>query len=141
MSSYMTAQGLLKTLILTATTTFVTGSVTEGDYRVLDSGYTNSCVLLPGQIPNIDTAGMVREQTWVCIADVFTKFVNDGSYSTFGSTRDALVATIDAAPCLSAAYFVMGISSEGDPQEVYDTNGGGPYFVTQRLRITIQENV
>lgn len=139
--SYMTAQGLLKTLILNASTTFVSGSVTEGDYRVLDSGYTNSCVLLPGQVPNFDTAGMVREQVWECIADVFTKFVDDTSYSTFGATRDAMITTIDAAPCLSATYFVMAISSDGEPRDVFDTSGGGPYFVTQRLRITIQENV
>lgn len=141
MTAYMTAQGLLKTLILTAGATFVSGSVTEGDYRVLDSGKTNMVVLIPGSVPSIDTAGMVREQTWECIADVFTKFVDDTSYSTFGTVRDTLISTIDAAPCLSATYFVTAISSDGEARDVFDTQGGGPYFVTQRLRITIQENV
>ena len=141
MTAYMTAQGLLKTLILTATSTFAAGSVTEGDYRVLDSGVTNSVVLLPGSVPNIDTAGMTREQNWECIADVFTKFVDDTSYSTFGTVRDTLISTIDAAPCLSATYFVMGISSDGEARDVEDIQGSGPYFVTQRLRIAIQENV
>jgi hypothetical protein len=140
MSGYMPGQALLKATLLTCES-LERGSVTEGDVRVLDSGIINSCVLFPGGIPEYDTAGLRREQIWNCIADLFTKFIDDSSYSAFGTLRDAVIATLDAGAGLSASYFVTSIVSDGDPIELYDKQGGGPFFITQRLRITIQENM
>jgi len=53
--SYMAAQALLKTLILTDSTNFPTGSVSEGDFRILDSGLSNLAILLPGALPEYNT--------------------------------------------------------------------------------------
>lgn len=137
--SYMTAQGLLKTLLLTCPS-FGVSDVTEGDLRIQDTGSTNLCILFPGNLIEYDTAGMIHEHTWEAFADLFTKFVDDTSYNTFGALRDAVIATIDADPSLSETYFVTAIRGDGDPYEVRDETGGGPYFIGQRLRITIRED-
>jgi len=140
---YMTAQGALKTLLLTitGTTGFGANDVSEGDLRILDSGSTNLAVLFPGSVPPYDTAGMVREHEHEAIVDLFTKFVDDTAYSTFGTLRDAVIDKLDTTKVLSSVYFVTSIVSDGDPVELYDKQGGGPFFITQRLRLTIVEEV
>lgn len=138
--SYMTAQGLIKTLLLT-NTNLVSGSVTEGDYRVLDSSYTNSAVLLPGSVPSYDTSGMTRSQQWTCILDLFCRFVDDTSYASFGTLRDSVMDTIIAAPCLSAVYTITEITTDGDPVDINYKDGSGPVYVSQRLNLSIEENV
>ena len=140
MSAYMTAQGLLKTLLLTCTS-FGASDVTEGDLRVLDSGSTNTAIIFPGSVPIYDTAGMERQHEWVAIVDLFTKFVDDTSYSTFGTLRDAVITKIEAAPAMSASFFITELSSDGDPIEVFDRQGAGPFFITQRFLLSIQEQV
>lgn len=139
--TYMAAQALLKTLLLTMTSTFATGDVTEGDLRVLDSASSSVAVLFPGAVPFLDLANMVREHQHEGFLDLYAKFVDDTSYSTFGTLRDSVLATIAGAPCLSGTYFVTGIQSDGDPLDVYDKQGGGPFWITQRLRVTIEEQV
>ena len=138
--AYMTAQGLLKTLLLTVTG-FNTGDVTEGDLRVLDSGTTYKAVLFPGAINQIDLAGMTRTVEYECILDLFCKFTDDTSYSTFGTFRDLVIARLDANPALSADYFMIAMTSQGEPIEIYDRQGAGPFFINQRFAITIQEQV
>lgn len=137
---YMTAQGLLKTLLLT-NGNFPAGTVTEGDLSILDNGITNAAVLFPAGIGNFDLAGMTREQIWEGFIDLYTKFVDDASYSTFGTLRDSVIATLDTTKCLNDTYFMMAIASDGDPVEVYDKQGGGPFFIWQRLRLQINEQV
>jgi len=137
---YMTAQGLLKTLLLT-NSNFGASDVTEGDLSILDRGKTNMAVLFPASLPEYDLAGMVREHEWEGFIDLYTKFISDVSYSAFGTLRDSVVATLDTAKCLSAAYFMMAIASDGDPVEVFDKQGGGPFFIWQRLRLRINEQV
>ena len=137
----MAGQGYLKTLLLTISGSFGASDVTEGDVRVLDSGSTNTAVLFPGAVLPYDTAGMVREHEHEAILDLFTKFVDDTSYSTFGTLRDAVITKFDTTKALSADYFITMIVSDGDPVELYDKQGGGPFFITQRLRITFTEQV
>jgi len=71
----------------------------------------------------------------------YTRFVDDTSYATFGTVRDSLITTIAAAPCLSASYFLTSIVSEEDPNDVFDQQGAGPFFVRQIMRFTIEEQV
>ena len=139
--SYMASQALLKTRLLTLTTYFGATDVTEGDLRTLDNGSTNHAVLFPGGIPVYDTAILARSVAWEGVLDLFTKLVDDTSYSTFGTLRDAVIANLDASPCLDATYWVISITSDGDPEEVYDKMGGGPFFIWQQLRLTITEQV
>ena len=140
--SYMTAQGLIKTLLLTLTSTFPSGSVTEGDLRCLDTGgLTNYAVLFPGAVISYDTAtNDPRTHEWECLIDLFTRFVDDTSYSTFGTLRDTVISKLDTSQALSATYFIMRIESDGDPAELFDKIGGGPFFITQRLRVYFVEN-
>jgi hypothetical protein len=137
---YMTAQGLLKSLLLT-NANFGTNDVTEGDLSILDSGIKNAAVLFPASLVDFDIAGMVRSHTWEGFIDLYTKFEGDGSYSAFGVLRDSVVATLDAEKCLNETYFMTAITSESDPVEVYDKLGGGPFFIWQRLRLSIDEQV
>ena len=139
--SYMGAQTLLKTRLLTLSSYFGSSDVAEGDLRILDNGNTNHIVLFPGGVPVFDTAIMQRSVAWEGVLDLFTKFVDDTSYNTFGTLRDAVIANLDASPCLDATYWVISITSDGDPEEVYDKQGGGPFFVWQQLRLTITEQV
>ena len=137
---YMTAQGLIKTLLLT-NANFGADDVTEGDLRILDRGITNAAVLFPGTIQGLDLAGMVREDAYEGYIDLFTKFTGDEAYNTFGTLRDSVVATLDGGKCLSATHFITAISSDGDPVELYDKENRGPFFIWQRLRLTIMEQV
>ena len=139
--TYMAAQALLKTRLLTITGSFDTGEVTEGDVRILDNNPGNAAVLFPGAIPVYDTSIMQRSVAWEGVLDLFTKFVDDTSYSTFGTLRDAVISNLDASPCLDATYWVISIVSDGDPIELYDQQGAGPFYLWQRLRLTITEQV
>jgi hypothetical protein len=136
--AYMTAQGLLKTLLLTVSG-FSASDVTEGDLRVLDSGTTYKAVLFPGSIPEIDLAGMSRVIEYEAIIDLFVKFTDDTSYSAFGTFRDLVIAKLDALPALSDTYFMTRLNSDGAPIEIFDRQGAGPFFVTQRFIVTIEE--
>jgi hypothetical protein len=124
---------------LTDTTNFVTGSVTEGDYRILDSGYTNACVLLPGSFPEMDLASLKRDIYWEAYADLFTRFVDDTSYTTFGTLRDSVFTIIRANRSLSAVYQMIGISPADEPRDIFNKQGQGPFWIMQRLRIAIVE--
>ena len=140
---YMPAQSLLKTLLLTCTS-FGAADVVEGDERILDRGITNACILYPGALPEYNTARMHRENLYETSLELFTKYTDTTAYATFGTLRDAVLSTLSAAPCLSAGYFITGITGEGEPSEVYEVADGqrrGPYFIMQRLRVAIQENV
>lgn len=140
MSAYMTAQGLLKTLLLT-NSSFGASDVTEGDLRILDSGSTNTAVLFPGSVPTYDVAGMERQHEWTAILDLFKRFVDDTSYSGFGTLRDSVFTTIEAAPALSASFFIYNITSDSEPFEVFDKQGAGPFFIGQRFLLSIMEQV
>lgn len=137
---YMTAQGLLKTLLLTVTG-FNSTDVTEGDYRVLDKNPTYAAVLTPGALPEIDLAGMVRSFAYEGVIDLFTRFVDDTSYSTFGTFRDLVIDKLNDNPALSDTYFMMTLRSDGGMEEVFFKDGGGPFFLVQRLTVTIEEQI
>ena len=48
--SYATCRDAVKTNLLLLTSTFGASDITNGDYRVLDSGSTNAVVMLPGTL-------------------------------------------------------------------------------------------
>lgn len=138
MAGYMPAQSLLKTLLLTCAS-FDTGDVTEGDYRAMDQGRTNIAVITPGSLPEFGTTELTRWHTYDAMVDLFSRWDDFTAYNDFGTLRDAVLSTVNAAPCLDETYSITGIASEGNPTEVYDKQGAGPFFMTQRLRFTIQE--
>lgn len=138
--SYMTAQALLKTLLLT-NSNFGANDVTEADLRILDRGITNGAVLFPAGLPTFDLAGMVREHEYEALIDLYVKFTGDDAYNALGTLRDSVIATLDTAKCLGDTYFMMALASDGDPIEVFDSQNRGPFFIWQRLRLTINEQV
>lgn len=143
MTGYMAAQALLKTLLLTCGS-FGASDVVESDDRILDRGITNACILYPADMPERDLEHMAREKVWQCYADLFTKYVDSTSFSAFGTLRDAVIATLETGRCMTGTYFITQVAGSGAPSEVYERVSGqlmGPYFIVQRLRITIKEQV
>jgi hypothetical protein len=140
--SYMSAQALLKTTIEGASTFFSEGDVVEGDVRILDSGRDNIAIIYPGSIPSHDLMGMRRAIVWEALVDVVKRFSDYSSYNAFGTLRDALVAQLEDRRCMSAAYWIVSIATVEDPVEIGEKgSSAGPFFIMQRLRITIQENI
>ena len=142
--SYMAAQALLKTQLLTLTSTFASTDVTEGDYRILDGGGPTMAVLIPGSIPQIDLAGMDKTILYECIIDLFVRVLNTDStfaHNSLGTARDAIIANLSVDPIGDATYFFIALRSDGEIDGVYDTQNNGPFHLTQRLVLTIQENV
>jgi hypothetical protein len=140
MSGYMAGQALLKTLIAT-NASFAAGSVVEGEISILERGVTNACILFPGTVPELDTDGLTRTVEWECLVDLLTRFTGDASYNAFGTLRDSFLATLQANPCLSDDYFITGVRSEGEPDELTDRRGEVVMFIMQRFRVTIQEQI
>jgi len=136
--SYMTAQGLVKTMLLT-NTNFSADDVTESNIRPLDMGRTNIAVLWPGTFDPIDLESMTKDRGWTVLVDLFTKFSGETSYSAIGTLRDSVIATIEAGRALSSTLIVVGIEADGDPQEVFDRQSAGPFFVVQRMRLNVTE--
>jgi hypothetical protein len=138
--SYMTAQGKLKTLLLT-NSNFSAGDVTEGDLRVLDVGRDNLAVLFPGSVPEYNLASMRRSRAWEGVIELYKRFSDDTTYSNFGTLRDSVFLTIEESNCLDETYFITSILAEGDVVEITDTSGGGPYYVMQMIRVIIEEQI
>ena len=140
MTAYMGAQTLIKT-ILAGVDGLSVSNVTEGDLRVLDAGNTYAAVLFPGSIPGVTLSSMDRVQEYECILDLFIRFDDDTTYTDFGTFRDLVIDALYDDPAPSSTYFLTNLRSDGDPAEVYDKMGAGPFFITQRLVITVQEQV
>ena len=142
--SYMAAQALLKTQLLTLTSTFASTDVTEGDYRILDGGGPTMAVLIPGSIPQIDLAGMNRTQEYECIIELFVRVLNTDTtfaHNSLGTARDAIIANLASDPILSETYFMIMLRSDGEIDGVYDTQNNDPFHLTQRLVVTFQEQI
>lgn len=137
MAGYMPAQAALKTLLLTCAS-FAAGDVTESDSSILDRGRPACCILYPGSVPNYDTAGRVREHQWETIADLATRFTSDADWSTFGALRDEIIAKMDTVKVLGTDYFIVNITTDGDPEKLTGPAGS---IILQALRITINEQV
>jgi len=138
--SHMAAQALVKTLLIT-NSNLGAGTVTEGDYTVLDSGHIYSAVLNPGAFGRHELAEMTRERPWTVLVDLFAKFSDDTTYSALGTLRDSIIETLKGGRCLSSIYVINGIESDQDPQEVFDRQSNGPFFVMQTLRLTLDEYI
>ncbi len=141
--SYVTCSAALKSILLLLTATFSTGDVSEGDYRILDSGRTNLAILNPGSVPTSEIFAKQSRRRWEILLDLYIRFVDDTSYSSFSALRDVVLAQIEAYPTLNlkGRILVEYYQSDGDPSEVVDRQGAGPFFITQRFRVMVQETI
>jgi hypothetical protein len=144
--SYATCRDAVKTQLLAISSRFGASDVTIGDYRVLDSGSTNCAVMRPGSLARNETAAYVTEHEWDVVFDLFTRQVDDASYATFTVLLDDVIARIDAYPKLGTGgaaelLVISGPTTDGDPEDVFDKLGAGPFFITQRVRVRVLEKV
>jgi hypothetical protein len=141
MSGYMPAQAALKTLLLTLTADFPAGTVTEGDQRVHDLGVEKCAILFPGGVPAFDTVSMERQHEYECLLDLFLRYKDHTSYNDFGTLRDTVITLLDATKYVTTTHKITLINTDGDPAELRNKTGGGPFWIYQTLRLTISEDV
>lgn len=144
--SYSSVEAAVLTILQGLTGTFAsTDDVTRGDYRILDSGANANAVLIPGAFEQDGIAeGGARKsvRAWNVLIDLFRKYVDDGTtWTNFETDRDAVMAELELYPTLNSEAGIVGvtISADADPGEVFDEDDGGPFFVWQRMRLTITE--
>lgn len=144
--SYSSVEIAVQTLMQALTGTFAsTDDVSRGDYRILDSGADTLAVLIPGPFEQDGIAeGGARKsvRAWQVLIDLFRQYVDDGTtWTNFETDRDAVLAQIEKYPTLDGESGVVNIviTADADPGEVFDEDEAGPFFVWQRLRLTITE--
>jgi hypothetical protein len=136
--------GLVNESAGAAVTLTIPEIVTRGDYRPLDSGRAAICVILPGRITSNDAASYTIRRTWSIPFDLFHRYTDNGtSEQAFTTLLDEVIARLDTYPTLDneAGVTLVEISTEGDPTDVFDKQGAGPFFMVQTLRATITERV
>jgi hypothetical protein len=147
--TYSTCEIALKAILLEMTSTFKTGDVTLTDYRTLDSGLDathgpNKAILRPGGVTSEMVATLVSGRVWGILIDLFTAYQQDDDWADFKATRELMVRKLETHQVLNildGSVNVTMIASEDDPLEVFDKSGAGPFFITQRFRLTVEERV
>ncbi len=142
--TYAVVEAAVQTL-LQAMTEFANADVTQGDYRRLDDGTNNIAVLTPGAFEQdgVAQAGARKSiRNWNVIIDLFRKYVDDGNtWTNFTATRDALIVQLEKYPSLdsTAGVTLVTMSAGSDPAEIFDDDDNGPFFLFQRIRVTVNE--
>jgi len=150
--SYANIESALKTCLQSVTA--LASTVTQGDYAVLDKGVTDAAVLYPGSVSTSAMAGWQVDVTHDCHIDLFKRFTDEATaHSEFVTLRDNVIAKIldaypdwqnPSTPAATGPYQILGITADGDPQDVRMNVTGvqtGPVFRAQTLTVSIQETL
>jgi len=116
--------------------------VTHGDYSLFDKGVGNFAVLLPGPVSEPVNQARSSIRTWSLYADLFVRFSNEAaSWLSFVTLRSAVIDQLEKYPMLNNSTGVLKIvvSANDDAQGVFDTQGAGPMWFTQRFTIQVTE--
>jgi hypothetical protein len=141
--TYAVIETALQT-ILRELSDFTSADVSLTNYDVLDSGTgsKNKVVLRPGGIAAAPDTFATGTRTWGIYVDIFTIYHSDADWSEFKTMRENVVTKIEAHFPLDIStgqVILKSIESADDPIEVFDRAGGGPFFIMQRLRMTVDE--
>lgn len=129
----------------------LTGNVTQGDYRILDTGVDRAVIVYPGTFTLPAETGMAVRATWELGIQLFVRYSDEGNTHTeFINLREAVLAKIlrefpnTANPLTSVkGYGIINISAENQPQDV-TLNGqpkGVPVFRSQIFIMQVEEFV
>jgi len=142
--SYATVEAGLQTL-LQALSRFEDADVTRGDWRVLDRGGAEKVVLYQGPFV-ADRPGDWSQvhYGWIVYAEVYERYADGGA-----SERSLTAAVQDVLDTVGAYVTLDGLSGVRDAtaergeglQYIYDEDGGGPFFVMERVVIRVEEDV
>ncbi len=146
MSGYDPIEARFLTLLQGLTSVFTNAAqVTRGDWRTLDGGTSPLAVLYPDVIDEGTTwtAG-TTEYIWRIKLDLFERFLNDGTtHISFEQHRDAVLQHMQKYPKLNglAGIVVVGQMSSTEILEVYDKDGGGPFWLLQTFTWPVTEAI
>jgi hypothetical protein len=151
--SYAAIQANVKT-ILAGLTRFagLTAAIVEEDTSVLDRGYSEAIILAPGSFEGLEpqeiSAGFdpLRYRVWNVLINIFERYSTNESATdaAFIALRDAVIAEIEQYPALRDASRMtdyLTLASDGDPADVNNAIGQGPFFKMQVLRLRVRETV
>lgn len=141
--SYATVQTALQTTLRTLPAlASQPEAVVLASSAVLDSGLTPGVILYPGVFDSGDNTGFEIERTWQVAITLFVRYMDEvDAFTAFIKFRDDVVELLDATAVMDAGGLVTfhRVWAAEDVQEVYDTQGGGPFFLMQRLLAEITE--
>ena len=141
-ASFTVEETLINEAAAASVTLTLPTHVTHGDYSLFDKGVGNFIVLLPGPVSEAVIQARSSIRTWTIYADVFVRFSNEAaSWLSFVTLRSAVIDQLEKYPMLNNSSGVLKIvvSANDDAQGVFDTQGAGPMWFTQRFTIQITE--
>lgn len=119
--------------------------VTRGDYSILESQDLDVMIVIePGVFGSGDAGACQITRTWQIPFNIFCRYTGDiTTLADFSTFRDAVIDRLDSYPTLNGQdnITLARLSAEGDPTEVKDRTGGGPFFTMQTLQAEIIERV
>lgn len=153
--SYTAIEARLQTL-LQALTRFAghPEAVTRGDYAVLDRGLPDAIILEAGAAnlpePEQTHSGFSswRQREWDSQINLFRRYEQDGTTSAdFAVFRDEVIEVLENYPSLDTLVMAgitkveyISAASIGEPQDVMDKLGQGPFFLMQILVARYRES-
>jgi hypothetical protein len=118
--------------------------VSQKDYAILDKGIPTAAVLVPDSFGITGSKGPVYDRTWDILIDLFVRYTTEAAtMATFATLRDSVIRLIDQNPNLSrtAGVYDTVVSSDGGIVDVNKSDGTGPVFRSQRLRVTVYQSL
>lgn len=143
---YDAIEGALQTLLQNLTSVFAAPEqVTRGDWRVMDRGVDVWAVLYCADYSEESAMAAGSSQM-----NYTTKLLLGVRYTKDGSTRRTLVQKRDAVirhlrkyphlNGLASDSANMGlVTSDGEPQAIFDKDDNGPFFLIQQFNIPTSE--
>jgi hypothetical protein len=117
--------------------------VTHGDYSTLDKGVGNSLVLVPGAVStSVKQGGGSSIRTWNLYGDLFVKFTTESeTWENLVTLRSAIINKLEIYPSLDSTSGILKIETSlpEEPWAVMDKQGAGPFFLAQRILISVTE--
>lgn len=134
----------LQTAILKLTDDFPEGSVSLGDFSILESGLAQVAIITPGPFIEPDVHGAALTiRGWIAYIDLFYRLTQQRAidWAAFVALRDKLVGTLEMYPSLdgTAGITRVRVAAEVDAIEVFDEDDNGPFFIYQQLTAGVQE--
>jgi hypothetical protein len=118
-----------------------TERVTRGNYRILDTGIDEAVVIEGGTFGPETAEGFGFYRDFDVLVNIFTRYTDEEAetYAAFRSLRSDALDIEEKYPSLNHLGGVIQtiMQSDGDPADVYDKTGAGPFFKMQVLRWTI----
>lgn len=116
--------------------------VVHGDYSLFDKGVGNFLVLVPGSVSEAVKEGRSEIRTWTYYLDMFIKFTDEATaWTNLVTLRSAIIDKIRIYPHLNSLSGILqtNISAPDDPEAIYDAQNNGPFWLSQRMVMTVTE--